>query len=164
MKVLIENQQTKVEFTDSIDKLLLDTVNSALAQECFDMPAEVSILLVDDEKIREINKEYRDIDKSTDVLSFPIVDMHEGEILSDEGDIDMDDNMLLLGDIIISMETAVKQAAEYGHSLERELAFLTCHGVFHLIGYDHMNSEDEKKMMGKQEKLLEQMGLPRKDS
>lgn len=164
MDLSIENMQNKVEFTDSMEKLLKNTVESALAQEGFEYDAELSIMLVDDERIREINNEYRNVDSPTDVLSFPIVDMREGKILSDIGDTDLDDGLLLLGDIIISLETALRQSKEYGHSLERELAFLTSHGVYHLLGYDHMCQEDEEKMIGKQEKLLEQMGLPRKGS
>ena len=161
MTVLIENLQTKIEVKESIEKLLNNAVELSLKSEGFDIPSEISILLVDDEKIRDINREQRNIDKPTDVLSFPIVDMVEGEIISDQGDFDMEEELLLLGDIVISLETARKQAEEYGHSFERELAFLTTHGVYHLLGYDHQDENQESKMLGKQEKVLMQMELPR---
>jgi homotetrameric cytidine deaminase/rRNA maturation RNase YbeY len=140
-----------------------NAVEFCLVHEKIEKPSEVSILLVDDEKIREINNEQRGIDSSTDVLSFPIVEMEDGEIKSNLGDIDMEENIMLLGDIVISLETAYKQANEYGHSFERELAFLTTHGVFHLLGYDHEDEESEKNMLNKQEVVLGKMGLKRQD-
>ena len=161
MEILIENLQDKVEIDDKLYKLLEKSVEVSLQQEEFLAPSEISILLVDNDKIREINKEQRNVDKPTDVLSFPMVDMVNGKIQKDEGDFDLDENLLLLGDIVISLETATAQAMEYGHSLDRELAFLTTHGVFHLLGYDHMEAEEEKLMIGKQESVLQEMGLTR---
>ena len=99
-----------------------------------------SLMITDDENIRMLNKQYRDIDKETDVLSFP-----SGE----DG---------FLGDIAISLPRAVKQAKMYGHSLEREMAFLTAHGMLHLLGYDHENEKDEKEMRDKQREILENAG------
>ncbi|KNY25741.1 rRNA maturation RNase YbeY [Pseudobacteroides cellulosolvens] len=163
MEIYIENIQDKIEVTPNLEKIINDAVKTSMEIEEFDIQSEVSILLVDDEKIREINNEHRHIDKATDVLSFPVVDMHEGEILSNEGDFDLDEDLLLLGDIIISLETAKSQAAEYGHSFEREIAFLTTHGVFHLLGYDHMEKEEEEKMLGKQELVLRKLGLVRNE-
>jgi len=161
MSVLIENLQRKMEITENINSLISRAVEISLKQEKFDIPSEVSVLLVDDEQIRDINKEHRNIDKPTDVLSFPIVDMVEGKIVSDEGDMDMDENLLLLGDIVVSLETTELQAREFGHTFDRELAFLVTHGVFHLLGYDHEDEEGESRMMGKQEAVLAQMGLKR---
>ncbi|MDP4180945.1 MAG: rRNA maturation RNase YbeY [Bacillota bacterium] len=163
MAIYIENCQKKMEVPDSIEAIIKKVVDACLEIEKFSIPSEISILLVDDEKIQEINNEHRNIDKPTDVLSFPVVDMFEGEIISDEGDFDMDENLLLLGDIIISMETAYRQAEEYGHSVDREIAFLTSHGVFHLLGYDHMEKEAEEKMLGKQEEALKILGLMRNE-
>lgn len=161
MPVYIENEQTKVEVHEDIGGMLSKAVEMSLEHEHFDTLSEVSILLTDDDGIREINKEQRNIDSPTDVLSFPLVDMLKGKTVSEEGDFDLDEELLVLGDIVISLETAKRQAVEYGHSFERELAFLTTHGVFHLLGYDHVTEEDEKEMMDKQEAVLARMGLGR---
>lgn len=161
MAILIENMQDKTEITEKITDLLKKAIELSLQQEGFDTPSEISVLLVNDEEIQEINREQRNLDKPTDVLSFPMVEMEQGEMLSNEGDYDLDENLLLLGDIVISMETTQRQAEEYGHSLERELAFLVTHGVFHLLGYDHLEEKEEQVMIGKQEAVLEAMGLTR---
>jgi probable rRNA maturation factor len=161
LTVLIENLQRKIAVTDHINGLLNRSVELSLRMEEFHIPCEISIMLVDNEEIQDINREHRHIDKPTDVLSFPMADIAEGKLLSDTGDYDMDENLLLLGDIIVSMEKAREQAEEYGHSLERELAFLTTHGIFHLLGYDHQQEEEEIRMLAKQEAVLEQMGLKR---
>lgn len=161
MTILIENLQNKIAINDNINGLLHRAVEISFRIEKFEIPSEVSILLVDNEGIREINNEHRNIDSVTDVLSFPIVDMTEGKINSNAGDYDMDENLLLLGDIVISLEMAKNQAIEYGHSFERELAFLATHGLFHLLGYDHIKEEEEKRMVEKQETVLGLMGLHR---
>ncbi len=163
LEIYIENMQDKIEVTPLLEKIINDSVKTSMDMEKFNIKSEVSILLVDDEKIREINNEHRQIDKATDVLSFPVVDMREGEIVSDIGDFDLDEDLLLLGDIIISLETAKRQAEEYGHSFEREIAFLTTHGIFHLLGYDHMEKEEEEKMLHKQETVLRKLGLVRNE-
>ncbi len=160
-RVFIEDEQTVVTLKDEQLQLLKKTVMQCLKDETISRGSEINILLTDDESIRQINKQHRDIDKSTDVLSFPIADIKNGEILSDQGDIDMDEGLLLLGDIIISVETALKQSEDYGHSFERELAFLTAHGLFHLLGYDHMQKDEETVMISKQESALEKLGLIR---
>lgn len=159
--IIIENEQDKVEISDSIIKLIEKTIEISMKAEKLTKAYEVSVLIVDDEEIRAINKEHRDIDKPTDVLSFPMAEFENGELISDEGDYDLEFEELMLGDIIISAETAKRQADEYGHSFEREVAFLTAHSCFHLLGYDHMEEEEEKLMIGKQESILQQMGLTR---
>ncbi|MDP4092649.1 MAG: rRNA maturation RNase YbeY [Bacillota bacterium] len=161
MKVIVENEQNIIEFNEQIEKLIYDTVNNSLELESFENPSEISIVLTDDKNIRSINNTYRKIDKATDVLSFPMLDIIKGKVEPDSCDTDPDSDLLLLGDIVVSLETAEKQATEYGHSFERELAFLISHGMFHLLGYDHMNREDEEEMFGKQEKVLRRMGLTR---
>ncbi len=161
--IIIENEQDKVEISDSIIKLIEKTIELSMKAEKLAKAYEVSVLIVDDEEIRAINKEHRNIDKSTDVLSFPMAEFENGELISDEGDYDLEFEELMLGDIIISAETAKRQADEYGHSFEREIAFLTAHSCFHLLGYDHMEEEEEKLMIGKQESILQQMGLTRND-
>jgi len=161
MSITIENQQNKVSVTEEMESLINNAVELSLELQGFAIPVEIGIFLVDDERIREINREHRNIDCSTDVLSFPMVDMYEGVINSDQGDYDLDEDALVLGDIVISLETAERQSEEYGHSFNRELAFLVTHGVFHLLGFDHMKPDEEKRMMEKQESVLSKMGLTR---
>ncbi len=160
--IFIENLQDKKPVDDDLLKFIEKTVAESLKLSGMKAGCEVSLSLVDDAGIREINREYRNIDAATDVLSFPIVEMEEGKIISSEGDFDPEENALLLGDIVISLERAEKQAMEYGHSYSREVAFLTTHGVFHLLGFDHMDKEQEARMLAKQEEVLTIMGLARK--
>lgn len=161
MGVYIENLQDKVEIKDDIIKLMNESVEIIMENEKFTDAYNIDVMIVDNERIRQINSEYRNIDKPTDVLSFPIVDMYDREIKTSLGDIDKDEGAIVLGDIVISIEKAVEQALEYGHSLEREIIFLLTHGVYHLLGYDHDNEEREKKMLGKQNAVLDKMGLKR---
>lgn len=160
-RVFIENEQTAVAVTDEMLGLLEKTVRTCLDSENIKVGCETNILLTDDESIRSINKQFRNMDKPTDVLSFPMTDMKNGEIPTGDDDYDPDEELLLLGDIVISMETAQRQAGQYGHSFERELAFLTAHGVFHLLGYDHMEKEEETVMLSKQEAVMARLGLKR---
>lgn len=150
--VYICNSQKKVALTDAVKRLSARAVRSALKSEGFPRSAEVSITFTDDEGIRKMNSEYRGKDCPTDVLSFPLFDDDYGDGMP-----------AALGDIVISLERALLQAQEYGHSLEREVAFLCVHSVLHLLGYDHETGEkEEKEMFEKQESILEKMGLPRK--
>ena len=112
-----------------------------------DKDYEISIILVDAEEIHQINRDYRNIDRPTDVISFALKDSDETFFI-DEVDLE-------LGDIFINVEAVVNQAKEYGHSECREISFLCTHGILHLLGYDHMNEEDEKIMFGKQKEILE---------
>ena len=160
-QIIVENIQNKYEFTEELNEILEKAFKGSLELESFTIPCEISILLVNDESIREINNEQRNIDKSTDVLSFPMTSMVNGILDEDTGDYDMDEELLLLGDIVISMDTTDRQAKEYGHSFNREFAFLVTHGMFHLLGYDHMVEAEEKVMMGKQEEVLSLIGLTR---
>lgn len=159
--ITIENEQNKVEISEKITGIIEAAIVLCMQKEHLEQAYEVSVIIVDDDGIREINREHRNIDKSTDVLSFPMVEFKDGELISDEGDYDMDEELLFLGDIIISAETAMKQSLEYGHSFEREIAFLTAHSCFHLLGYDHMTKEEEEVMINKQEDVLSEMGLKR---
>ena len=160
-RVFIENEQTVAVFTEEQAELLKKTVFTCLGDENINIGCELNIMITDDSSIQQINRQFRNIDKPTDVLSFPLVYMKEGRILSENGDYDLDEGLLLLGDIVISMETALRQAEQYGHSVERELAFLTSHGVFHLLGYDHMEKNEEAIMLAKQEAVLGKLGLKR---
>ena len=116
-----------------------------------DTELEFSVIIVDNKRIHEINKEYRGIDRPTDVISFALEDNEEIEF----------DHYRVLGDIYISIDKVREQAKEYGHSEKRELAFLTVHGFLHLLGYDHMKPEDEKVMFARQEEILDGFGIKR---
>lgn len=139
--------------------LLTNTVETTLKTETMDFPTLVSVILVENDEISRINREFRDKDSVTDVLSFPMLNMKNGEFLEQPGDLDMDDGKLFLGDIVISVPKAIEQAKEYGHSFERELAFLAVHGLLHLLGYDHIRDADEEIMIEKQKQILSRMGL-----
>ena len=150
-KIYITNEQKAIKFTHSLRALIKNAVNESLKYENFERPCEVSVTLVDNLRIHELNLEHRGIDRPTDVLSFPMFDE------------DFDDGELcILGDIVISLEQAKKQAEEYGHSFERETAFLTVHSMLHLLGYDHEEGKaEESEMFEKQEEILKTMGLTR---
>ena len=130
-----------------------DLLNFAKEQEGITQDAELSVTFVDKEEIQQINKIYRDKEKVTDVISFALEE--------DEPEITGLEIPRVLGDIIICTDVAQEQATTYGHSFERELGFLALHGFLHLLGYDHMNEEDEKKMFGRQETILTAYGLTR---
>lgn len=155
IEIFYSNEQDKLDPPADIEQLIEKCTRAALAEEEINEDAQVSVTLVDNEAIREINREHRDIDRATDVLSFPLGD-------EDSFDTDPETGAILLGDIVISLERAAEQAKEYGHSFYREVAFLITHSLFHLLGYDHVDSEeDEKLMFGKQDKVLEVLGITR---
>ena len=147
------------------DKLLQTTADACLEAEGILLPVYAQLRVTDDESIREINREYRGIDRATDVLSFPSTDAkpqktlgHCQKKLLQERD---ETGRCFLGDIIISLPRAQEQAKEYGHSLEREFAYLTAHALFHLMGYDHMNDDDKERMRAMEEKALNKAGIGR---
>ena len=153
--VIITNDQKAVKIPTGIRMLIRRCCHAVLRMEEFYDPAEISVTFVDNEQIKELNNEYRDIDKATDVLSFP---------LGENGvyDHNPSSGAALLGDIVISMQRAMEQAEEYGHSLDREVAFLTVHSMLHLLGYDHVNGGLEAlRMREKEETVLTQLGLKR---
>ena len=153
VKVNIFSKQNKVRLPVGTKLLIRKACNATLEFEKFGNSAEVDVTLVDDEEIREINNEQRKIDSSTDVLSFPL-----GE--NGKYDANPKTGALMLGDIMISVETALKQADLYGHGLEREIAFLTVHSMLHLLGYDHVNGGMEQAIMReKEEAVLDALGL-----
>ncbi|PSR34939.1 MAG: rRNA maturation RNase YbeY [Sulfobacillus benefaciens] len=133
---------------------LEETVRRAAQTALASLPgltdAEVSILLTNDEEVHQLNRQYRGIDRTTDVLSFA---QREGEFADPED--------LMLGDLVISVDRARSQAEEYGHSVDREISFLTVHGILHLLGWDHQTAEDEARMMEKTEGILTGLGLTR---
>lgn len=155
MEFFINNQLAE-PLDPSLEKMLRDLLQEAARVEGVPDGAEVSVTLVDDAEIRRLNRTYRGVDSSTDVLSFALQEKvpEEPEIKGGEGG-------LLLGDIFISLETAERQATAYGHSLEREMGFLAVHGFLHLLGYDHDNQEAEEIMVRRQEEILSRVGLVR---
>ena len=158
IRVIITNDQKAVKIPTGVRLLVRRCCNAVLTFEDFSEPAEISVTFVDDERIHELNKMHRDVDKSTDVLSFP---------LGENGvyDKDLETGACLLGDIVISVETAVRQAYTYGHSLQREIGVLTVHSMLHLLGYDHVNGGIEAvRMREKEEHVLSELGLKRNES
>ncbi|MBP3476447.1 MAG: rRNA maturation RNase YbeY [Lachnospiraceae bacterium] len=166
MTSYVENE-TDVTFSFGIQEILEKIMDAVMEMENCPYETTVNLLVTDNAGIREYNKNYREIDRETDVLSFPnIAFEREGDfslVEEDEADyFDPDSGELLLGDIIISAERVEEQAREYGHSVLREFAFLTAHSMFHLCGYDHMVPEEAAVMEQKQEAVLEQLGITRK--
>ncbi len=148
------------------EPLLKQVVNCALELENCPYESEISIVITNNEEIRTYNNDYREKDTATDVLSFPLIEFEDpGDFsslnLEDESFFNLDSGELMLGDIIISYERACSQANDYGHSIERELGFLTAHSMLHLMGYDHMTVEEDKIMIDKQEAILNKVGLRR---
>ena len=155
VKVIISNDQKKVKIPRGTRLLIRRCCHAVLEEEAFGSDAEVSVTFVDNEEIRQLNIEFRGKDNATDVLSFPL-----GE--NGEYDLNPETERYMLGDIVISLERAEEQAKEFGHSFEREVAFLTTHSMFHLLGYDHVNGgEEELLMLSKQKKVLDDLGITR---
>ncbi len=136
-------------------------IRTALAAEGVDFPCEVDVLLTNDARIHELNREQRGIDRPTDVLSFPAFDLRPGA-LPEPADADPGSGLVPLGDMVVSLERAAAQAKEYGHSNRRELAYLTVHSVLHLLGYDHLDEGPQKaQMRAKEEEILEKLDIIR---
>ena len=153
LKVYFENAQEKKEVRYSLKMLIRRAIEATLAYEGFDDDCEVSVTFTDNGKIRQMNKKFRNIDRATDVLSFPLFD--------DEGmDAHVAELDCMLGDIVLSLEKAGEQADEFGHSFERVVAFLSVHSVLHLLGYDHETSEaDDADMRRRQSEIMDKLGL-----
>lgn len=155
--IIINNQQNTIEISREIISIIKKSITQSLKYENIKKKVEVSVSIVDNKEIREINSTYRKIDKETDVLSFPMVDFN-----IEEDDIyDYHDGHLMLGDIVLSIEKALQQSVEYRHSLEREVGFLCVHSTLHLLGYDHESQEDTKVMRLKEEEILNSLKLVR---
>ena len=158
IKVIITDEQKTVKIPSGVRLLIRRCCNASLQLEQFKGSVEVDVRFVDNAAIRELNKTHRHIDSETDVLSFPM-----GE--NGKYDVNPETGAFMLGGIVISVEKAFAQAEEYGHSLEREMAFLTVHSMFHLLGYDHVNGGLEAvRMREKEETVLTQLGLKRNGS
>ncbi len=153
VKVSIFDKQKDLKLPTGIRLLVRRACNATLVFENFDGAAEIDVTFVNDEQIREINKTHRNIDSSTDVLSFPLG-------ANGQYDINHETGAYMLGDIVLSVEHAFAQAELYGHTIQREIAFLTVHSMLHLLGYDHENGGlEEATMFEKQEEILKELGL-----
>lgn len=147
MVEIFNQTDQEIEELETVEKVL----ESAIVKENLG-DVSFNLIIVDNDYIHELNKNYRKIDRETDVITFA---------LEDEDSLVLPEDVRVLGDIYISIDKARSQAEEYGHSLLRELSFLAVHGFYHLLGYDHMTKEDEKVMFGKQEEVLEANGIKR---
>jgi probable rRNA maturation factor len=153
-RVIITNQQKAVKIPTGVRMLIRRTCNAVLRMEKFEGSAEISVTFVDNDQIKELNAQYRNKDSATDVLSFPM-----GE--NGNYDINHATGAKILGDIVISVPKAMEQAERFGHSLEREIGYLTAHSMLHLLGYDHENGGLERvHMREKEELVMTQLGLP----
>lgn len=165
MTFYVENE-TDVTFPFDVEQIVEQVAEAVLDAEGCPYEATINVLLTDNEGIHGFNKEYRGIDRETDVLSFPNLDFESPADFdideSREADyFDPDSGELILGDIIISVDKIQEQAESFGHSTKREFAFLVAHSMLHLCGYDHMEAEEAKVMEGKQEKILTELGITR---
>ncbi len=151
MELLIDNRQNKYEINDELIQLLEKAIKACLVYENWDIDYEVSLSLVDNTEIKELNRIYRGKDYATDVLSFPLVEEDQNIGLEEK----------LLGDIVISVEKVEEQAREYNHSFQREMGFLVVHSMFHLMGYDHDNDEATRDMRKREEAVLTSVNLIR---
>ncbi len=165
MTSYIENE-IEASFTEDDEALFQRVIGAVMAYENCPYEPIVNLVITDDEGIREVNRQMRDIDSPTDVLSFPAVDYDSPADFSyvDENPasyLDPETDELILGDICLNADRVFLQAKEYGHSVTREYAFLLVHSLLHLLGYDHETGEQEEEMFSRQEKILESMGILR---
>ncbi len=158
-EIYFENEQNKIEFTDEHKKLIEDVIFKTLECENFKEDFIVSVTVTDNENIHIINRDFRSVDRPTDVLSFPVLEFENGELIKNPGDVFED--KILLGDIVLSFERAMEQSIEYGHSFIREIGFLVCHSTLHLLGYDHEQEDERLVMRQKEEHTLNLLNLVR---
>ena len=151
MEIILDDRQDKIKVSDELLEKINDIIVEALYYEGYDDNYEVSLSFVDNDEIHELNRDFRGVDRPTDVLSFPL--------LTDEFDVELEEESL--GDIVISLERALEQSKEYNHSFEREVCFLVCHSMFHLLGYDHDTDENTKDMRKREEDVLNKLNITR---
>ncbi len=165
--IFIDNRQNKIQVTEEIEKNIANIIEYTLKEEKVIIPCEVSVIFVDNEEIKTINGENRNIDKVTDVLSFPMLEYPKGKVFKNIyenfsfPDSDLEQGSLVLGDIALCLEKAKEQSVEFGHSFTREAAYLTIHSVLHLLGYDHMEKEEKVVMRKREEDILDKFNLTR---
>jgi len=148
MNIFYDNRQDEIKITEEMTDLIEKSVDKVLEVEELDKDVEVSISFVGDDEIQELNRDYRNVDSSTDVLSFPIDD----EFIVESR---------ILGDVVINTRKVLEQADEFGHSEARELSYLTVHSILHLLGYDHIDEEDKKKMRAREKLVMKALGIER---
>jgi len=158
-EIYIEDACLNKSIDDEICKLLTETVSATLKYENVTMPCYVSITIVDEDEIKEINNEHRGIDSVTDVLSFPVVNLIDGSFDNNAGD--YFEGRLILGDVVLCAKRAKEQSIDFGHSYDRELGYLTCHSILHLIGYDHEDDSEREVMRQKEEAVMALLNLKR---
>lgn len=165
--IFIDNRQDKIEVTKELENTIETVIEYALKEEQVEVSCEISIIFIDNEEIKDINRKNRNIDRVTDVLSFPMLNYPEGKVFKkvylnyDFELSDLDDGKLVLGDIALSLEKAKEQSIEFGHSFLRESAYLTVHSVLHLLGYDHMEENEKEIMRKREEEILNKFALTR---
>ncbi|WP_426349187.1 rRNA maturation RNase YbeY [Alloiococcus sp. CFN-8] len=165
--IYIDDRQDKITVTEELIDNLQDVIAFTLKEEDVTVSYEVSVILVDNSYIKDINRENRGIDRETDVLSFPLLEYPEGKVYSDIykgknfSPEFLDGKDLVLGDIVLSLEKAMEQSLDYGHSFMREACYLTVHSVLHLLGYDHMKEEEKNIMRLREESVLDAFKLSR---
>lgn len=165
--IYVDNRQEKIEAGSQLEEQLKKVIEFALKEEEVEVPCEVSLLFVDNDEIREINNETRNIDRETDVLSFPMLDYENKKVFKEMykgykfSQSDFDGEELVLGDIVLSLEKALEQSKEFNHSFEREASYLVVHSVLHLLGYDHMEEEDKVIMRKREEEILNKLNITR---
>jgi len=165
--IFMDNRQGKIEVTEELKNTIEAVIDHALKEEKVEIPCEISIIFIDNEEIRDINRENRNIDRVTDVLSFPMLNYPKGKVFKEAyigyefEPSDLDEGNLVLGDIALSLEKAKEQSIEFGHSFLREAAYLTVHSVLHLLGYDHMEEEEKEIMRRREEEILNRFSLTR---
>ena len=162
-----ENRQEKIEVNEEFINKICEVCDFVLKEEEMIHPYQISLLFVDNEEIKEINNETRGINKATDVLSFPMLDFEEKMVYKDMNlDFNFDETFkdgeeLILGDMVLSLERALEQSKEYGHSYEREVSYLVVHSILHLLGYDHMVEDEKVKMRKREEEILNKLKITR---
>jgi probable rRNA maturation factor len=165
--IFLDDRQTKIEYTKELEDTLTNIIDYALKEEKVYIDYEVSIIFIDNEQIKELNRNFRNIDKETDVLSFPMLEYPVQKVYKDVYEnynfeySDLNEGRLVLGDIALSLEKAVEQSKDYGHSFLREAAYLTIHSVLHLLGYDHMEEAEKTFMRKREEEILEKFNIIR---
>ena len=151
-------------FSKDRETFLRKVIRTALTAEGVDFPCEIDVRITDDAGIQEINRDMRQVDAPTDVLSFPVFDLTPGTLPDPEEDADPGTGLVPLGDMVLSLERILAQAKEYGHPARRELAYLAVHSVLHLLGYDHLDEGPQKaQMRAREEAILTELGIPQRE-
>jgi probable rRNA maturation factor len=165
--IYVDNRQNKLEVTEELIEKLIKVIEFVLKEEEVNIKCEVSLLFVDNEEIKEINKNTREINKETDVLSFPMLEYENKKVFKEIyinhqfSQADFDGEELVLGDIVISLEKALEQSKEFNHSYVREASYLVVHSVLHLLGYDHMEDDEKIFMRSREEEILNKLRITR---